>query len=73
MDKDKAVFGTYASQSGLLGRKARDSAIERRLHESVVAVFDRVAGGEEKLIDASEVFSGLESRYRLRKVDKTTV
>lgn len=73
MDKDKAAFGTYASQSGLLGRKARDSAIERWLHESVVAVFDRVASGEEKLIDASEVFSGLESRYRLRKVDKTTV
>jgi hypothetical protein len=73
MDKDKAAFGTYASQSGLLGRKARDTAIERWLHESVVPVFDRVARGEEKLIEASEVFSGLESRYRARKLDKTTV
>jgi hypothetical protein len=49
-----------------------ERSIERWLHESVVPVFDRVAAGEEKLIDASEVFSGLESRYRARKSDKTT-
>jgi hypothetical protein len=47
-------------------------SVERWLHGSVVPVFDRVAAGEEKLIDASEVFSGLEPRYRARKSDKTT-
>jgi hypothetical protein len=48
-------------------------SVERCLRESVVPVFDRVVAGEEKLIDASEVFSGLESRYRARKLDKTVV
>jgi hypothetical protein len=47
-------------------------SVERWLHKSVVPVFDRVAGGEEKLVDASEAFSGLESRYRARKSNKTT-
>ena len=47
--------------------------VERWLLESVAPVFDRVAVGEEKLINASEVFSGLESRYRARKLDKTAL
>jgi hypothetical protein len=50
--------------------QARDAAIEHWLRESVVPVFDRVATGEEKLVDASEVFSGLTSRYRARKSKK---
>jgi hypothetical protein len=35
--------------------------------KSVVPVFDRIAAGIEKLIDADEVFSGLEARYRARR------
>jgi hypothetical protein len=46
-------------------RQERDAAKERWLHESVVPVFDRVMRGEEKLIDMTEVFSGLEARYRV--------
>jgi hypothetical protein len=46
-------------------RQERDAAIERWLHESVVPVFDRVMTGEEKLLDMTEVFSGLETRYRV--------
>ncbi len=42
----------------------RDAAIEHWLHESVIPVFDRVMRGEEKLLDMTEVFSGLETRYR---------
>jgi hypothetical protein len=44
----------------------RDAAIERWLHESVVPTFDRVIQGEEKPLDMTEVFSGLETRYRDR-------
>jgi hypothetical protein len=40
---------------------------DRWLRESVVPVFDRVAAGTERLIDAGEVFSGLEARYLARK------
>ena len=76
MVKDKVASGTYASESevirdGLRALQARDAAIERWLHESVVPEFDRVARGDEKLVDANEVFSGLESRYRARKSKKT--
>jgi hypothetical protein len=42
-------------------------SIDRWLLESVVPVFDRVVAGTEPLIDARDVFSGLESRYRARK------
>jgi hypothetical protein len=48
----------------------RDAAIERWLHESVVPVFDRVMNGEEGLLDATEVFSGAEARYRMGKSEK---
>jgi antitoxin ParD1/3/4 len=75
MVKDKVASGAYASESevirdGLRALQARDAAIERWLHESVVPVFDRVAHGDEKLVDANEVFSGLEARYRARKSKK---
>jgi len=75
MVKDKVASGTYASESevirdGLRALQARDAAIERWLHESVVPVFDRVMSGEEKLLDTAEVFSGMESRYRTRKSKK---
>jgi antitoxin ParD1/3/4 len=75
MVKDKVASGAYASESevirdGLRALQARDAAVERWLHESVVPVFDRVARGDEKLVDADEVFSGLESRYRARKTTK---
>ncbi len=45
----------------------RDATVERWLHESVAPVFDRVMSGEEQLIDAAEVFSSVEMRYRMRK------
>jgi antitoxin ParD1/3/4 len=72
MVKDKVASGAYASESevirdGLRALQARDAAVERWLHESVVPVFDRVARGDEKLVDTNEVFSGLEARYRTRK------
>jgi antitoxin ParD1/3/4 len=71
MVKDKVASGAYASESevirdGLCALRARDAAMERWLHESVVPVFDRVARGDEKLVDTNEVFSGLEARYRTR-------
>jgi hypothetical protein len=44
----------------------RDAGIERWLHESVIPVFDRMMSGEEALLDATEVFSGLETRYQMR-------
>jgi hypothetical protein len=47
-------------------QQERDAAIERWLHESVVPVFDRVMSGEEELVDATQVFSGVEMRYRMR-------
>jgi hypothetical protein len=47
--------------------EGHDRSIDRWLRESVVPVFDRVAAGTERLIDADEVFSGLEARYRARK------
>jgi hypothetical protein len=48
-------------------REGRDPSIDRWLRESVVPVFDRVAAGTERLIDADKVFSGLEARYRARR------
>ena len=48
-------------------REGHDPSINRWLRESVVPVFDRVAAGTERLVDANEVFSGLEARYRARK------
>jgi antitoxin ParD1/3/4 len=76
MVKDKVASGAYASESevvrdGLRALQARDAVIERWLHESVIPVFDRVMSGEERLLDAAEVFSELESRYRARKSKKT--
>jgi putative addiction module CopG family antidote len=76
MVKDKVASGAYASESevirdGLRALQARDAAVERWLHESVVPVFDRVTRGEEKLLGTAEVFTGLESRYRTRKSKKT--
>ena len=75
MVKDKVASGAYASESevirdGLRALQARDAAIERWLHESVVPVFDRVMSGEEKLLETAEVFSELESRYLARKAKK---
>jgi antitoxin ParD1/3/4 len=62
MVKDKVASGAYASESevirdGLRALQARDAAIERWLHESVVPVFDRLMSGEEELLDTAEVFS----------------
>jgi antitoxin ParD1/3/4 len=54
-------------RDGLRALLARDAAVEHWLRECVAPVFDRVARGEEKLHDATEVFSGLEARYRARK------
>ena len=76
MVKDKVASGSYASESevirdGLRALQARDAAVERWLREAVVPVFDRVVRGEEKLIDAQKVFSGLEARYRARKSKKS--
>jgi putative addiction module CopG family antidote len=73
--KDKVASGTYASESdviqdGLRALQARDAIIECWLQESVVPIFDRVATGDEKLVEASEVFSGLASRYGTRKSKK---
>jgi antitoxin ParD1/3/4 len=73
--EDKVASGAYASESdviqdGLRALQARDAVIERWLQESVVPVFDRVATGDEKLVDSSEVFSGLTSRYGARKSKK---
>jgi len=75
MVKDKVASGTYASESevirdGLRALQARDAVIDRWLREEVVPVFDRVVRGDEKLIDAQDVFSGLESRYRARQSKK---
>jgi putative addiction module CopG family antidote len=72
MVKDKVSSGAYADESevirdGLRALQARDAAVERWLHEAVVPVFDRVARGEEKLLDPGQVFSGLSARYRARK------
>jgi antitoxin ParD1/3/4 len=72
MVREKVASGAYASESevirdGLRALLARDAAVEHWLRECVAPVFDRVARGEEKLHDATEVFSGLEARYRARK------
>jgi hypothetical protein len=58
-------------RDGLRALQARDAAVDRWLREEVVPVFDRVVRGEEKLVDANEVFSGLEARYRARKSKQT--
>jgi antitoxin ParD1/3/4 len=75
MIKDKVASGTYASESavvedGLRALQTRDAAIERWLHESVLPVYEGVVKGDEKLVDAGEVFSGLASRYRARNKTK---
>ena len=72
MVKDKVASGAYASESevireGLRALQARDAAIERWLNEAVVPVFDRMARGEEKLLEADEVFAGMAARYRAQK------
>jgi hypothetical protein len=41
--------------------------IDRWLCDSVVPVFDHVAAGTEFLLNAREVFPGLEARYLARK------
>ena len=72
MVRNKVASGEYASESevireGLRALQARDAAIERWLNEAVVPVFDRVARGEEKLLEADEVFAGMAARYRAQK------
>ena len=52
------------------GVPERDVTIERWLHELVVPAFDRVMRGEEKLVNATEVFSGAEARYRMRVANR---
>jgi hypothetical protein len=47
-------------------QQQHDAAVECWLREAVVPVFDRVMSGEEELLDAAEVFSGVEMRYRIR-------
>jgi hypothetical protein len=47
-------------------QQKHDAEIERWLRESVAPAFDRVMRGEGKLLDATEVFSGVEMRYRMR-------
>jgi antitoxin ParD1/3/4 len=76
MIKDKVASGAYASESevveeGLRALQTRDAAIEGWLHESVLPVYDRVANGDEKLVDADEVFTGVAARYRARNKTKT--
>jgi putative addiction module CopG family antidote len=75
MIKEKVASGAYASESevirdGLRALRARDAAVEHWLRDAVVPVFDRAMKGEEKLLDAAKVFSGLESRDRARKSKK---
>lgn len=72
MVRDKVASGAYESESdvirdGLRALQARDAVVERWLRDEVVPTFDRVASGQEKLIPAEDVFSGLESRYHARK------
>jgi antitoxin ParD1/3/4 len=72
MVRDKVASGAYESESdvirdGLRILQARDAVVERWLRDEVVPTFDRVMSGEEKLIPAEDVFSGLEQRYRARK------
>jgi antitoxin ParD1/3/4 len=72
MIKERVTSGAYVDESdvvrdGLRALQARDAAVERWLREDVVPTFDRVARGEEKLIPASEVFSGIEARHQRGK------
>jgi antitoxin ParD1/3/4 len=72
MVKDKVASGAYANESeviqeGLRALQTRDAGIKGWLEESVLPVYDRVARGDEKLIAADDVFSGLASRYRARR------
>ena len=76
MVKDKVASGDYASESeviqdGLRALQERDAEVERWLVEAVAPEFDRVMAGEGELIDAAEVFSGVEERYWARKSKKT--
>jgi antitoxin ParD1/3/4 len=75
MVRDKVASGAYDTESdvirdGLRALQARDAVVEQWLRNEVVPTFDRVATGEEKLIPAEDVFSGLESRYQARKSQK---
>jgi putative addiction module CopG family antidote len=75
MVREKVASGAYESESdvirdGLRALQARDAVVERWLREDVVPTFDRLASGEEELIPAEDVFSGLESRYQARKTQK---
>jgi antitoxin ParD1/3/4 len=61
MVKDKVASGSYASESevirdGLRALQARDAAIERWLHESVVPVFDRVLRGTKSSLTLARYF-----------------
>jgi antitoxin ParD1/3/4 len=72
MIRDKIDSGAYANESeviqdGLRALQTRDAVVERWLLDAVVPVYDRVASGEEKLLDVDEVVSGLLSRYQARK------
>jgi putative addiction module CopG family antidote len=72
MVKDKVASGAYADESeviqdGLRALQAHDAVVESWLREAVVPVFDRVVRGDEKLLEASEVFPDLAARYRARK------
>jgi hypothetical protein len=50
-------------------KQSHNVDVEQWIRDEVVPTFDRVASGQEKPIPASEVFSGAEARYRVRKAN----
>jgi putative addiction module CopG family antidote len=75
MVKERVTSGAYLDESevvreGLRALQARDAAVEHWLSQDVVTTFDRVARGEERLLAAAEVFSGIETRHQRRNERK---
>ncbi len=64
--------GTYASASeviraGLRALAERDAAVERWLHEEVVAAYDALEADPKRAIPAEAVFAAVRSRHRASK------
>lgn len=56
-----------------MDEKEASHCYEQWLRDEVVPTFDRVAAGQEQVVLAEDVFSGLESRYRSRKNQSRTI
>ena len=69
----KLASGAFPDASAMLSEGLRsladeaDDGLDSWLREEVAPAYDRVQSGSSRLLTGSEVFDGMEARYRARR------